>query len=112
MERMLSSNPGLASRFQRTIHFQDYTAKEPQAIFRAMCKKSHYVLSAPADDKLQAIFQTQIDRQMEHFGNGRFARNLFEQAVRKLANRIIEIAPLTRELLTTLQPEDLETSDV
>jgi hypothetical protein len=39
-------------------------------------------------------------------------RNVFEQAIGRLANRITGIAPLTREVLTTLQPPDIAMDDV
>jgi SpoVK/Ycf46/Vps4 family AAA+-type ATPase len=109
MERMLCSNPGLASRFQRTIDFPDYTAEELVQVFETMCKKNHYVLTAAVRDKLRTVFQQHVDRRDERFGNGRLARNLFEQAIRRMANRIVAVAPLTRELLTSLHPEDIHT---
>ena len=112
MRRMLRSNPGLSSRFQRTFDFPDYTADELVQIFECMCKKNRYVLAQSARERLRAGFQSLVDRRDEHFGNGRLARNLFEDAVRRLANRIVEISPITRELLTRLEPEDvhIETS--
>jgi hypothetical protein len=72
-----------------------------------MCQKNHYALTGPARDRLRAVFQAAVDRRDEHFGNGRLARNLFEHAIRRMANRIVTIAPLTRELLTGLRPEDI-----
>ena len=107
MERMLCSNPGLSSRFQRTFDFPDYTADELVLIFESMCRKNQYVLSSPAKLKLQSAFQHLTSQSDERFGNARLARNMFEQAVRRLANRIISIAPLTRETLVTLLPDDI-----
>ena len=108
MDRMLKSNPGLSSRFQRTFDFPDYTADELLQIFGLMCEKNHYVTPKPTREKLRGGFQFRIDRSDEHFGNGRLARNVFEQAIRNLASRIVKIAPVTRELLTTLQPGDIQ----
>ena len=48
-----------------------------------------------------------VAEQDEHFGNGRLVRNAFENTIRRLANRIVAISPLTRELLTTVEPTDL-----
>lgn len=107
MNRLLESNPGLSSRFQRTFNFPDYTADELLLIFDRMCEKNHYALPPASRDKLRLLFQTEIDHRDEHFGNGRLARNSFEQSIRCLATRIVGIMPLTRELLTTLQPEDI-----
>lgn len=107
LERMLRANPGLSSRFQRTFDFPDYTADELVEIFERMCKSNHYVFLEAAREKLRAGFQLLIDRRDEHFGNGRLVRNSFELAIRRMANRIVEITPLTRELLTELLPEDI-----
>ena len=48
-----------------------------------------------------------VEGKDEHFGNGRLVRNAFENTIRRLANRIVGISPLTRELLTTVAPEDV-----
>lgn len=108
MQRMLRSNPGLTSRFQRTFDFSDYTAGELVQIFECMCKKNQYILAETAREKLRADFQSLIDHRDERFGNGRLARNLFEDAIRLLANRIVDISPVTRKLLTRLEPEDIQ----
>jgi len=112
MERMLCSNPGLSSRFQRAFDFRDYNADELVEIFQRMCKKSQYVLPEATRKKLHAGFQSLVDRRDEHFGNGRLARNLFEHAIQRMASRIVEVAPLTRELLTNLHPGDISIADV
>ncbi|MDG2381350.1 MAG: AAA family ATPase [Pirellulaceae bacterium] len=110
MERMLRSNPGLSSRFQRTFKFPDYSANELLQIFYNMCKRNHYRVPKETQRKLHATFQTHIDRKDEHFGNGRLARNIFEESIRHMASRIISVSPLTRELLSTLEPEDIATA--
>lgn len=107
MQKMLRSNPGLSSRFQRTYHFPDYTAKELLRIFYEFCKKYHYRLPRPTRRKLLDGFAKLVEEKDEHFGNGRLARNLFEKAIRHMSTRIVGIAPLTRELLTEIQPEDI-----
>lgn len=112
MERLLESNPGLASRFSRRLDFPDYTAAELGRIFQSMCEKNHYVLPPATRWKLLLGFQHLLDHRDASFGNGRLARNVFEAAIRRLANRIAEIAPLTVELLTTLEPADIALADV
>jgi hypothetical protein len=47
-----------------------------------------------------------------HFGNGRAARNSFERSVKRLANRLSSMTEVTRKLLTTLEPEDIEVDGV
>ena len=99
MDRLLKSNPGLSSRFQRTFSFPDYSAKELLEIFRLICKNNHYRLTAETKQRLFTSFQHLIDDKDQHFGNGRLARNIFEQAIRRQATRLVNIAPLTRKLL-------------
>jgi SpoVK/Ycf46/Vps4 family AAA+-type ATPase len=107
IKRLLSTNPGLSSRFQRTFQFPDYTVVELCQIFEAMCEKNHYTLPAGTRSRLIAGFQHLHTHRDERFGNGRLSRNVFEMAIRQLANRVADIAPLTKELLTRLEPEDI-----
>jgi hypothetical protein len=69
------------------------------------------VLPASTRLKLLLGFQYLLDGRDEKFGNGRLARNVFETAIRRLSNRIAEIAPLTAELLTVLEPGDIAFGD-
>jgi tellurite resistance protein len=107
MEKLLKSNPGLTSRFQRTYAFPDYEAKDLLRIFYTFCKKYHYRLPRESRIKLLRGFEQLIKSKDEHFGNGRLARNLFEESIRRMSTRIVGVTPLTREVLTTLQPEDI-----
>ncbi len=107
MQRLLETNPGLSSRFPRHFQFPDYTATELGRIFQGMCRESHYVLPPPTRAKLLVGFQHLLDHRDEHFGNGRLARNVFELAIRRLASRIAKVTPLTRQLLTTIEAEDI-----
>jgi len=107
MDRMLRSNPGLKSRFQHTMQFEDYDPKELLAIYQKLCKQHAYKLSEAAQATLIEELQKIHSRRDEHFGNGRTARNLFEKSIRRLASRIINTAPLTRKLLTTIEPADI-----
>ncbi|QDU94599.1 AAA family ATPase [Lignipirellula cremea] len=108
MDRMLNSNPGLRSRFQHQLKFEDYGPQELLQIFDSMCKHHTYQLSPAARQTLKARLAQLHANRDEHFGNGRLARNLFEKAIRRLASRIINKAPLTRELLTTIEPTDID----
>jgi SpoVK/Ycf46/Vps4 family AAA+-type ATPase len=107
MERLLVSNPGLSSRFNRRLTFEDYSPIELAQIFFAMCEKAHYTLPGTTRAALLVGFSQAVAAKDEHFGNGRLVRNAFENTIRRLANRIVEISPLTRELLTTVEPEDV-----
>jgi tellurite resistance protein len=112
MKRLLASNPGLASRFQRTFDFPDYSVVELCRIFQLFCDKNNYVLPPETRARLLLGFGYLLERRDEHFGNGRLARNVFEHSIRRLANRIADIAPLTKDLLTRLVPDDIVLENV
>ena len=112
MERLLSANPGLESRLGRRLIFPDYTAIELGKIFDRLASEQCYLLSPAARLKLLLCFQYLIQHRDNRFGNGRLARNLFEQAIRRLANRVVRLTERTRTALTTLEPDDLLASDV
>ena len=106
IERLLDSNPGLRSRFSRTIHFEDYRPPDLGRILESMCTQNQYVLDADTRARFLMGVTSAYETRDEHFGNGRLVRNLFEDAIRNLANRIADQTPVTKELLTHLMPED------
>ncbi|QDS99833.1 AAA family ATPase [Adhaeretor mobilis] len=108
MDSLLHSNPGLSSRFSRKLEFIDYTPLELAGIFGLMAGKNSYELGAVARAKVLLGMQYLYERRDRHFGNGRTSRNLFEHAIRRMANRIAEISQLSVEQLTTLEPDDIE----
>ncbi len=108
MERFISSNPGLESRFNKYIHFPDYTPDELRGIFLLNCSKNGYVLSEDADAALISLLTRLYENRDENFGNGRTVRNLFEDAVSRQANRLASLSSPTRDELMTLLPQDLE----
>jgi hypothetical protein len=107
MDRLIRSNPGLSSRFNTKLTFEDYTPGSLGRIFGGMCETNHYVVTSDAQARLLLGFQWLYENRDEHFGNGRLVRNVFENAIRRLANRIAGISPLTKEVLTTIQAEDI-----
>lgn len=108
MRELLLSNPGLSSRFSRKMDFVDYTPLELAQIFGLMCGKNHYELTPGARLKVMLGLQHLYSSRNRHFGNGRESRNLFEHAVRRMANRLAEETSITQEQLVTLQDADIE----
>jgi Cdc6-like AAA superfamily ATPase len=105
MATFVGSNPGLRSRFTHTIVFPDYTDDELVDIFCEMGETNRYVPSEGAVARLRAILAaTPRDR---GFGNARFVRNLFEEAVSNQASRLVVADEPTEEQLTTLIAADL-----
>ena len=105
MTIFVESNPGLRSRFPKTIHFPDYTDDELVAIFESMAIKNHYSVEAGALDAMRATLAAQ-DRS-KGFGNARVVRNLFEHAVANHATRVVDVADPTDEQLTLLVAADI-----
>ncbi|MEM9658030.1 MAG: AAA family ATPase, partial [Planctomycetota bacterium] len=108
MQELLRSNPGLSSRFSRHLEFVDYLPLELARIFGLMCGKNHYRMGATCRAKVVLGFTWLYEHRDRHFGNGRTARNLFEHAIRRQANRIADIADLSVGQLSTLEAEDVE----
>ena len=107
MEQFVNSNPGLKSRFNRFLEFPDYTVDELTAIFEGRCKKAGYRLrDERAREALRARL-TEASKDLSTFGNARGARNLFEQALTKQADRIAASGTFSREDLVTLAAEDI-----
>jgi stage V sporulation protein K len=86
MDRFLESNPGLRSRFSREITFPDYSTEELVAIFGRFAADAEYTLANDAVPALRTIFDG--SERHEGFGNARFARTLFEQALNAQALRL------------------------
>ena len=107
MEDFINSNPGLQSRFNRYIHFTDYTAEELYDIFCLQMKKNEYTISEEASNRLKMILADTLAHKGKDFGNARFVRNLFEKVIEHQANRLANEPNLTKELLAELREEDL-----
>ncbi len=107
MQRFLASNPGLRSRFAREIVFPDYSTEELLAITRKFVGEHDYVLEEAAEATLHAIFEAAP--RGEGFGNARFARTIFEQALNMHAVRLARsgLAQPSLSDLRTLAEEDV-----
>jgi hypothetical protein len=105
MAEFLDANPGLRSRFPRTIHFPDYTTDDLVAIFEAMCADNSYRLTSEATVALRA--RLDAEPRGKGFGNGRLARNLFEAAVGRQASRVVAQTNPTDDDLCSLVAEDI-----
>ena len=106
MEDFINSNPGLQSRFNRYIHFTDYSAEELYDIFCLQMKKNEYTISDSASQRLKAILADAVANKEKDFGNARFVRNLFEKVIENQANRLANEQNPTKELLAELIEED------
>jgi hypothetical protein len=105
MAALVDTNPGMRSRFPRTIHFPDYSDDELLAIVDSLGQRDRYHLDELARAAVRAWLAAQPHDQ--GFGNGRLARNLFEQAVANQASRLVAIDNPTDDQLTTLTSADI-----
>jgi type VII secretion ATPase EccA len=110
MNRFLDSNPGLRSRFAREIVFPDYRTEELLAITERFARENEYRLAPGTEDALRGIFDGA--ERTEGFGNARFARTIFEQALNTQALRLAgvngtELSELDADALTTLTADDV-----
>lgn len=112
MDQMIRSNPGLSSRVGTTMHFDDYSPEELCRIFDLIASKAKYELPTQSRRRLLRGFTFLYATRDRHFGNGRTARNSFERSVKRLADRLSKLTEVTRTLLTTLEPEDIEVAGV
>ena len=107
MEDFLSSNPGLRSRFNKFIFFDDYTPEELYQIFQSQCERNGYVPDEEALEYAKEFFKNRYDNRDENYANARDVRNFFEKAVVEQANRISKLENPTDEELTGFKLCDL-----
>ncbi len=107
MRTFIESNPGLRSRFTRVIEFPDYSAEELQVIFLRLAADSQYNLTTNAMRKLRARLAEAVAAKDRTFGNGRFARNLFERAIERQATRLADVSDLSGDVLEQIAEADI-----
>ncbi|WP_299531497.1 right-handed parallel beta-helix repeat-containing protein [uncultured Streptomyces sp.] len=105
MDSFLGSNPGLASRFSRTVEFENYSVPELVAIMESMCVQHQYALSDDTRKALAVHFE-RMPRDAS-FGNGRAARQVFEEMIDRQAQRLSEQPEVGEEDLALLLPQDV-----
>ncbi|MDP2293304.1 MAG: AAA family ATPase [Actinomycetota bacterium] len=109
MAALIDTNPGLKSRFTRTITFPDYTDDELVRIFLLLGEKHRYHLSEPALERVRHFIT--VEPRTRGFGNARFVRNLFETAIAHQAMRLAPLVDLSDDQLVTLTADDIAPVD-
>lgn len=108
MDAFIHANPGLESRFSKTVHFADYTPQELYTIFESMCAKAECVLTPDAAKLAESLLSSEYDHRDANFGNARMVRNLFEKTYARQADRLAStVASPSREQLVTIEARDL-----
>lgn len=109
MKEFVSSNPGLKSRFNQYINFEDYTPEQLRDIFRSQCSCHNLVLNDACEDYLLKYFDDLYNNRDADYANGRDVRNYFEKVIRTRANRLSPILDsITVDQFRTIELTDLE----
>lgn len=108
MQDFLDANPGLRSRFNRTIRFPDYTAEELVVIMTNRATKLDYHFSEEALDFVKHKFEKTLQFPPNNFGNARSVRNYLDRVINNQANRLVVETDYDEEELTTLSLKDVE----
>jgi probable Rubsico expression protein CbbX len=110
METFFQSNPGLRSRIAHHIDFPDYTQDELFRIGELMLEQQTYRLSEAARDALCRYIERRLEQ--PHFANARSIRNALDRARLRQANRLCALQSVDREMVTTIEAEDILASRV
>jgi SpoVK/Ycf46/Vps4 family AAA+-type ATPase len=110
MQKVIDSNPGLASRFTRTFSFSNYSPDELTAIYRYNCTGKGFFIGDDTMKEVAAYFEGCQDRHSESFGNGRFVRNLFERTVQEMSSRLASAENPDIHVLNTIQLIDFRSA--
>lgn len=103
MEQFLSSNPGLRSRFNKFITFEDYTGDELMSIFESMCSKQEYKLDDEAREYARNYWSDKAAHHDDTFANAREVRNFMEAAISRQATRIVSAVSTDNIDVATLE---------
>ncbi len=108
MKGFLEANPGLKSRFNKYLVFEDYSPDQLVQIVHRFCSQSDYVLSPDADARLLDLFKKAYLSRDETFGNARFARNVFERAIANQSNRIAALERPQGAVFQLVDADDIQ----
>lgn len=106
MKIFFDSNPGLKSRFNTFIEFDDYTETELKSIMELMAKENDYKFSLEAKSLIDSKIDYAVANKQQDFSNGRFIRNLFDKLIMVHARRVAQLSEPTSDDLTTIMEVD------
>lgn len=107
MKKFIDSNPGLASRFNRYILFEDYSCEELIEIFGYICTNSSYCIDKDGKECLVQYIKEMLEKKDDSFGNARTIRNLFEKSITFHANRVMAMNSYNDGELSTIMKADI-----
>lgn len=109
----LQSNPGMQSRFNKTIEFKDYNGAELTEMFHRRVAKEGFTLDRAADANLRNFFDQMYALRTKNFGNAREVRNAFQEAKNRQSARLRKLKATNphgydRAMLSVLTRDDIE----
>ena len=107
MRNFFNSNPGLKSRFNTFIEFDNYNVEELIEILNSMCKKDEYILTEDVSMDIQKHLNEILSTNINQFANGRFMRNIYEDMIINHAKRVISITNPTKKQLQEFISDDI-----
>lgn len=108
MEDFINSNPGLRSRFNKYIKFEDYSVTQLTEIFCNLCESQDFKIAEEAKNTVLQEIGKMVAESKENFGNARDIRNYFEKTISRQANRIMKLSDADNlEALITIEKEDV-----
>lgn len=105
MKKFINMNPGLRSRFNKYINFENYSSDEMLEIFKRQCEKAQFLLTVDAEKVALAYFSQNQDDPT--FGNARGVRNFFDKVAMAQATRILSIPNPSESEFRTIKKEDI-----
>ena len=113
MEKFLQSNPGLPSRFNKKIYFEDYSPDELTEIFLLNCRQEDYQVDAFTTSYIRNLFTEQYGKRDKFFGNGRYVRNFYEKVMSVQVDRLEELGDnATKDELQRITIDDVKKVDM
>lgn len=114
MYDFIHSNPGLESRFNKVIEFDDYDGPQLAEIFRRLVAKNHFTLDNGASENIDNFFNDLHSGRTRNFGNAREVRNIFDEAKKRQSRRLTELrgrGEYSRDKAFVFTREDIEGSE-
>lgn len=112
MQKFFDSNPGLKSRFNNFIEFEDYGEDELLEILDLMSNENDYIFSSNAKESIRNKIHIALENKENDFSNGRFIRNLFDELIMAQARRVSQLnAPCKTELVEIIEADVVTQSD-
>jgi len=108
MPRFIDSNPGLKSRFNKYLYFEDYNGDQLFQIFQGRVERNDYKLNDAAKAAVKEHLQELYEDRDENFGNARDVRNLFEKIIAAQADRVARLDNPSDDDISTITVDDLK----